>query len=240
MKEALKIAIIGYGKMGHEIEKHALAAGHKIVCIVDNEDDWNGFPGEAQVAIEFSTPDTAVNNIFRCFDAGIPVVSGTTGWHNRLPEVSMIGLAKNQTLLYASNFSLGVNIFFEINRRLTALLVRFKDYKPGISETHHTQKLDAPSGTAIVLANEIIDQDERFNGWKLKEQKTLETEIPIESLRIDQVPGTHVVSWDGPADSIEIKHTAHNRSGFAQGALLAAEWVWQRKGIFTMKDLLNL
>lgn len=240
MKEVLKIAIIGYGKMGHEIEKHALAAGHEIVCIVDNEDDWNCFPGEAQVAIEFTTPDTAVNNIFRCFDAGIPVVSGTTGWHNRLPEVSMICLAKNQTLLYASNFSLGVNIFFEINRRLTALLGPIKGYSPRISETHHTQKLDAPSGTAIVLANEIIDQDQRFNDWKLKEQKTLQTEIPIESLRIDQVPGTHVVTWDGPADSIEIKHTALNRSGFAQGALLAAEWVWQKKGIFTMKDLLNL
>jgi len=240
MKEALKIAIIGFGKMGHEIEKHALAAGHEIACIVDKEDDWIGFPGEAQVAIEFTTPDTAVNNIFRCFDAGIPVVSGTTGWHNRLPEVSMIGLAKNQTLLYASNFSLGVNIFFEINRRLTTLLGPFKDYSPEISETHHIQKLDAPSGTAIVLANEIIDQDERFNAWKLKEQQPGEADISIESLRIDQVHGTHVVTWNGPADSIEIKHTARNRSGFAQGALLAAEWVWQKKGIFTMKDLLNL
>jgi 4-hydroxy-tetrahydrodipicolinate reductase len=240
MKEPLKIAIIGYGKMGHEIEKHALAAGHEIACILDNEDDWNQFPGEAQVAIEFTTPDTAVNNIFRCFDASIPVVSGTTGWHNRLPEVSMICLAKNQTLLYASNFSLGVNIFFEINRRLTALLAPFKEYQPGISETHHTQKIDAPSGTAIVLANEIIDQDERFNAWKLKNQQPGPGEIPIESLRIDQVPGTHVVTWDGPSDSIQIKHTAHNRNGFAQGALLAAQWVWQKKGIFTMKDLLNL
>lgn len=240
MERSLKIALIGYGRMGHEIEKHAMAAGHQVVCVVDNENDWNGFPADAQVAIEFTTPDTAVNNIFRCFEAGIPVVCGTTGWHDRLPEVSMICLSKNQTLFYASNFSLGVNIFFEINKRLAGLLSSFEEYSPGITETHHIQKLDAPSGTAIVLANEIIDENERFDAWKLKELKTLESEIPIVSLRIDQVPGTHMVNWEGPADSIEIKHTAHNRRGFAKGALLAAQWVWQKKGVFTMKDLLNL
>jgi len=240
MNKPLKIAIIGYGKMGHEIEKHALAVGHKVVCLVDNESDWNSFPGNADVAIEFTTPDTAVNHILRGFDAEIPMVCGTTGWHNRLREVSMICLAKNQTLFYASNFSLGVNIYFEINRRLAGLLSTFGDYKPSISETHHIQKLDAPSGTAIVLANQIIDENQRFNTWITKDEQKTSSEIPIESLRIDKVPGTHVVSWEGPADNIEIKHTAHNRSGFAQGALMAAQWVVDKKGIFTMKDLLNL
>lgn len=240
MEQPLKIAIIGYGKMGHEIEKHALAAGHSIVCKIDNEEDWRHFPGDAQVAIEFTTPDTAVNNIYRCFEAGIPVVCGTTGWHDRLPEVSMICLSRNQTLFYASNFSPGVNILFEINSRLAELINGFGHYKPFISETHHIQKLDAPSGTAIVLANGIIDHNQRFNTWKLRDEAPSPSDIPIEALRIDQVPGIHSVEWNGPEDTIEIRHTAHNRTGFARGALMAAQWVWQKKGVFTMKDLLNL
>lgn len=240
MDKPLKIAIIGYGKMGHEIEKQALAIGHEVVCIVDNENDWQHFPGSAEVALEFSTPATAVKNIFRCFDAAIPVVCGTTGWHNRLEEVSQICHSKNQTLFYASNFSLGVNIFFEINRKLANLLSDFGQYRPFLSEIHHIHKLDAPSGTAIVLANHIIDENRRFQSWKLLDEKTLESEIPIESKRIDQVPGTHIVTWESNADTIEIKHSAHNRSGFVQGALLAAGWVVGKKGMFTMKDLLNL
>ncbi|MDX9942111.1 MAG: 4-hydroxy-tetrahydrodipicolinate reductase [Bacteroidales bacterium] len=240
MEKPLKIAIIGYGKMGHEIEMQALAAGHQIACKVDNENDWNCFPSGADVAIEFTTPDTAVNNIFRCFDAGVPVVCGTTGWHSRLPEVSMICLANNQTLFYASNFSPGVNILFEINRRLAELLNGFPHYQPFISETHHVQKLDAPSGTAIVLAHGIIDHNQRFNTWKLRDETQSPTEIPIEALRIDKVPGTHRVEWKGPEDTLEIRHTAHNRTGFARGALLAAQWVCKKKGVFTMKDLLNL
>ncbi len=240
MERTLNLAIIGYGKMGREIEKQAKTQGYNVVCVVDNDNDWKAFPNKADVALEFTTPESAVGNIFRCFEAGLPVVCGTTGWHNRLAEVSMICLSKNQTLFYASNFSLGVNIFFELNRKLASLLSNFGQYNPFISEIHHIHKLDAPSGTAIVLANDIIDENQRFNVWKPKEERTIESEIPIESLRINQVPGTHVVSWKSIADTIEIKHSAHNRSGFVQGALMAACWVAGKKGLFTMKDLLNL
>jgi 4-hydroxy-tetrahydrodipicolinate reductase len=240
MSQSLKIAIIGYGKMGHEIEKHALALGHQVVCIIDNEKDWESFPAKAEVAIEFTTPNTAPKNILRCFNAGVPVVCGTTGWHQHLPEISETCLQKQQTLFYASNFSLGVNIFFEINRRLAALLKSHEEYKPSVTEVHHTQKLDAPSGTAIVIAKEIMEANPHFAGWKLAGTAKEENQIPIEALRIEKVPGTHSVCWEGLADTIEIKHTAHNRSGFAKGALLAAQWVNKKKGIFTMKDLLNL
>lgn len=240
MKRSLNIAIIGYGKMGREIEKLAKAQGHNVVCVVDKENDWEAFPDNADVALEFTTPDAAVGNIYRCFEAGIPVVCGTTGWHNRLDEVSLTCLSKNQTLFYASNFSLGVNIFFALNRKLASLLNDFSTYTPFISEIHHIHKLDAPSGTAIVLANGIIDENHRFEGWKPMEERTAGSEIPIESLRINQIPGTHLVKWESTADTIEIKHSAHNRSGFVQGALMAACWVAGKKGLFTMNDLLNL
>jgi len=241
MNRLPKIAIIGYGKMGHEIEKAALAKGYQVVCIVDQEKDWSRFPGQAEVAVEFSVPEAAFGNIRRCFDANIPVVCGTTGWYKNLNQAETLCIAKGQTLFYAPNFSLGMNIFFEVNRYLASLISSFEGYKPSISETHHTQKLDAPSGTAIYLANQLIEQHIGFTGWKLRsEDVPAESTIPIEALRIEGVPGTHVVIWTGQNESLEIKHTAHNRSGFAQGALLAAKWVWQKKGFFTMKDLLNL
>lgn len=226
--------------MGHEVEKHALKLGHQVVCKVDNEKDWQKFPAKADVAIEFTTPDTAHQNMLRCFDAGVPVVCGTTGWYQHLPEISKICLQKQQTLFYASNFSLGVNIFFEINRRLAAFLKPYEEYKPSITEIHHTQKLDAPSGTAIVIANEIMAANPRYAAWRLAGESKTENEIPIEALRVENVPGTHSVYWEGQADTIELKHTARNRSGFAKGALLAAQWVFNKKGVFTMKDLLNL
>jgi len=241
MSKVLKIAIIGYGKMGREIEKAALAQGHQVVCIVDKETNWEKFPGKAEVAIEFTTPDAAFSNILRCFEVNLPVVCGTTGWYQNLGQVETICIEKGQTLFYAPNFSLGMNIFFEVNRHLASLVSSFEGYKPSISETHHTQKLDAPSGTAIYLANQLIEQHTGFIGWKLQnEYPSEENIIPVEALRVEGVPGTHVVRWNGTNDSLDIKHTAHNRSGFVQGALLAAQWVWQKKGVYTMKDLLNL
>lgn len=240
MEQSLTIAIIGYGKMGREIEKYARAAGHTIACIIDGPSDWSKISGNVQVALEFSTPATAEENIVRCFDLGIPVVCGTTAWHERLPAIKELCIQKNQTLFYASNFSIGVNVFFETNKRLAELLANFGSYAPAITEIHHTQKLDAPSGTAIVLANQLVELHKAYQGWKLHDGQPEEGLIQIKALREDQVPGTHVVEWSGKADTIEIKHTAHNRSAFAQGALMAAGWVWSRKGVYTMKDILNL
>ncbi|HAJ99936.1 MAG TPA: 4-hydroxy-tetrahydrodipicolinate reductase [Bacteroidales bacterium] len=240
MTPRLKIAIIGYGKMGREIEKQAIEAGHTIEAIVDCPQDWKKLGNEVQVAIEFSTPTAAPENILRCFDAGIPVVCGTTAWHNQLPQIMEECNSRGQTLLYASNFSLGVNIFFEINKRLADLTARFGGYVPAITEIHHTQKIDSPSGTAIVLANQLIESHPEYNGWQLGDGGTDNGKISIHALRVDKTPGTHEVLWSGNADDIEIKHIAHNRSAFAQGALLAANWVHNKKGVFTMKDILNL
>ena len=239
MEKPLKIAIIGYGKMGYEIEMQALAAGHQIACKVDNENDWNCFPSGADVAIEFTTPDTAVNNIFRCFDAGVPVVCGTTGWHSRLPEVSMICLANNQTLFYASNFSPGVNILFEINRRLAELLNGFPHYQPFISETHHVQKLDAPSGTAITLAEGIVAQLDRKEKWVLGGEGRKE-ELTITSIREGEVPGIHSVIYESEDDSIRITHEARSRRGLALGAVLAAEFTKGKHGFLEMNDMLGI
>ncbi|HSV87545.1 MAG TPA: 4-hydroxy-tetrahydrodipicolinate reductase [Bacteroidales bacterium] len=241
MGNSLKIAIIGYGKMGREIEKFATSNGHKVVCIIDKDDDWEKLSAQAQVAIEFSVPEAAFNNIMRCFEVNLPVVCGTTGWYKNLAQATTRCMENGQTLFYAPNFSLGMNIFFETNRHLASIIGNFEGYKPSITETHHTQKLDAPSGTAIHLANQLIEQHCGFSGWKLRNGEVTDNSvIPIEAFRIEKVPGTHLVIWEGQNDTLEIKHTAHNRSGFAQGALLAAQWVWQKKGVYTMKDLLNL
>jgi len=237
----MKIALLGYGKMGREVEKIAVEHNHSIGLIIDNENDWSAKAEQLRdcdVAIEFSMPAIAIENIRRCFEAGTPVVVGTTGWYDQLKNISDLGIRSNGTLFYASNFSLGVNIFFDVNRRLASLLEAYPMYAPAMVEIHHTQKLDAPSGTAITLANDIIASNSRYKKWTATEPEP--DEIPVESLREGNVPGTHTVTWSSDIDQISITHEARNRRGLAIGAMMAAEWVYKRKGIFTMKDMLNL
>jgi 4-hydroxy-tetrahydrodipicolinate reductase len=237
----MKIAILGYGKMGHEIEKAALKSGYTIGVIIDNETDWDQKAQEllnCDAAIDFSVPAVAVSNIYRCFGIGIPVVSGTTGWQKDLPAVTEACLRQNGTLFYASNFSIGVNIFFEISQRLAALLAPHPQYTAAMTEIHHIHKLDAPSGTAITLAEGITAAHPRYTGYSGPDNENPDL-IPVTSLREGEVPGTHSVSWESPADRITLIHEAHNREGFAMGAVLAANWVKDRKGIYGMKDLLG-
>jgi len=239
MAPKLKIAIIGYGKMGKEIERIAIERGHEISCIIDKNDDWNGFPADSNIAIEFTEPNSALGNVKRCFEANLPVVSGTTGWNEKIEEAKQQCLQSGQAFVHAPNFSLGVNIFFEINRMLAKYLEELDEYQPSISETHHTQKLDAPSGTAISLAHGIIEQNNRLDIWEAQGISKNKSAIPIASHRIDQVPGTHIVTWRGANDEIEIKHKANNRGIFAKGAVVAAELLLGKKGVYTFKDLLK-
>jgi len=237
----MKVALSGYGKMGREIEKTALESGHSISLVLDNEHDWIEKASQltdCDVAIEFSTPAFAVKNIKRCLESGVPLIIGTTGWYDQLAEIVATCESKNGTLFYASNFSIGVNIFFEISRRLAALLKNYPAYRPSINEIHHSQKLDAPSGTAISMANDVIAANNRFCAWT--KGKASESEIPLQSIREGTVPGTHTITWDSEIDKITLTHEAKSRHGFAIGAVMAAEWIQGRKGIYTMKDLLNL
>lgn len=237
----MKIAIIGYGKMGQTIETIALKKGHKIILKVDKENasTWtNEELQHADVAIEFTRPESAINNIIRCFEAGVPVVSGTTGWVEKMNEVNNKCNLLNGGFFYASNFSIGVNIFFELNRMLAKMMETQNSYDISIEEIHHTQKLDAPSGTAITLAEGILNEIQRKDKW-VKENSESKQELSIFSKRIDKVPGTHSISYTSEIDTIEIKHTAHSRMGFAKGALMAAEWMVGKKGVYGMKDLLN-
>ncbi len=237
----MKIALLGYGKMGHEVETMAISHGHTIGLILDNEDDWTRNAAslkDCDVAIEFSIPSIAIENMGKCFNAGIPVVVGTTGWYDQIEQVTAVCNAGNGTLFYSSNFSIGVNIFFDINRRLASLLESYPVYLPSMTEIHHTQKLDAPSGTAITLANDIIASNSNFR--KLTSGKPEPGELPVHSLREGNTTGTHTVTWSSDIDQITITHEAHNRKGFALGAVMAASWVQGRKGVFTMKDMLNL
>jgi 4-hydroxy-tetrahydrodipicolinate reductase len=238
----MKIAILGYGKMGQEIERIALLRKHEVSLIIDSIDDWEKDGdrlGEADVAIEFSQPDTVLDNIYHCFDVNIPVVVGTTGWYEDVEQVVKDCMDRGQTLFYSTNFSIGVNLFFELNRKLATLMAKWKDYEISIEETHHIHKQDAPSGTAIVLANDIIRNTERKEKW-VNEIPESPEELGIQSFRTENVPGTHKVKYDSDVDSIEIIHTAKNRRGFAIGTILAAEWVLGKKGIYEMKDLLSL
>lgn len=240
--DKLAIAIIGYGKMGKAIEKFALENGHQIVCTIDNENEWTEKADKlksANVAIEFSTPDTVVENIKKCFAINLPVVTGTTGWHDKLEEISALCKEQNQALFYASNFSLGVNILFELNRKLAEILNDFEDYKLEIEETHHTQKLDAPSGTAISLANDVLSKINRYDGWKLEGQQMSTSDIPIKAIRKEDVFGIHKVQYENDIDTITISHAAQSRLGFVKGALMAAKWILNKKGTFTMQNLLN-
>ncbi|MBU2929507.1 4-hydroxy-tetrahydrodipicolinate reductase [Winogradskyella psychrotolerans] len=232
----MKIALLGYGRMGKSIEAIAINRGHSIVLKVSDANSDYDF-SDTDVAIDFSIPNAAVANIKKAIDAGIPVISGTTGWLGQYDEVIDYCTSKNGTFLYASNFSLGVNLFFELNKRLSKLISGFSEYTTEIEEIHHTQKLDAPSGTAITLAEQIIEQT-HYNNWTLDEPK--DSEIHIEAKRIEGIPGTHEITYDSEIDSISIKHTAHSRQGFAMGAVIAAEWIKDKKGIFNMKDVLNI
>lgn len=232
----MKIALLGYGKMGKVIEKIALERGHEIVLRKSRSDLYNGLE-KADVAIDFSVPTAAVNNISECLNTGIPVVSGTTGWLDEYDAMTALCKEKNGAFIYGSNFSLGVNIFFELNQYLAKMMTQLKQYTVRMEEVHHTQKLDAPSGTAITLAQGIINNSD-YTNWTLDQPE--EKEIFIDAQRIENVPGTHTVFYDSEVDTIEIKHTAHSREGFALGSVIAAEWLFGKKGIFTMKDVLNL
>lgn len=238
----LKIALIGYGKMGHEVEVIALERGHTIVLRIDKDtiNDLNtGNLKKADVAIEFTSPNTAMQNIQACFDAGIPVVSGTTGWNNQLEIMANKARNGEGTLFYSSNYSIGVNIFFKLNNYIASILDQVGMYQPSITEMHHTQKLDAPSGTAITLANTLCSQMKAYRGWTLLPEIS-EKKIPIEAIRQGQIPGTHIVNFTSEQDIITLKHEAKSRRGFALGAVIAAEFVRNRKGFFSMDDILKL
>ena len=237
----MKIALIGYGKMGHEIEKVARERGHEIVCIIDiNDEDKFDSPEfkSADVAIEFTSPQSALRNYRKAFAAGVPVVSGTTGWLQHLDEVKQLCEKEGQTFFYASNFSLGVNIFFAVNRYLATIMNRFPDYDVRLEETHHIHKLDAPSGTAISLAEDILARIDRKDNWVLNEAHSPH-ELEIKAFREDEVPGIHTVIYESEADMIRITHDAKSRKGFALGAVLAAEFTQGKKGFLTMDDLLK-
>ena len=236
----MNIAIIGYGKMGHEIEKICRDRGHTIVCTIDlNEEDK--FESEefksAQVAIEFSSPESALSNYKRAFAANVPVVSGTTGWLENIDEVKQACEKNGQTFFYASNFSLGVNILFAVNKYLANIMNDFTEYDVHIEETHHIHKLDAPSGTAITIAEGILESIERKKQWKLDEQNS-DDDLMINSYRKDEVPGIHTIKYESEVDTIELTHDAKSRKGFALGAVVAAEFTAGKKGFLGMKDLL--
>lgn len=238
----MKIALIGYGRMGKEIEKIALGRGHEIVLKIDvsNQDDLTVENlKKCDVAIEFTIPASAISNYHTCFEAGIPVVSGTTGWLDKKEEVYKKCTDTNGTFFYGSNFSVGVNLFFELNKKLAELMATRSEYQVEITEVHHTQKLDAPSGTAISLAEDIIKTLPSKNAW-VNDQDAKDNELNIKSERVGQVPGIHTVRYESDVDFIEIAHSAKSRQGFAFGAVLAAEFCRDNKGILTMKDLLKL
>jgi 4-hydroxy-tetrahydrodipicolinate reductase len=232
----MKIAILGYGRMGKEIEKIAISRGHEVLikkdvaALIDIT--------SADVAIEFSVPDAAFNNISNCIKNNVPVISGTTGWLDKYEDAVSLCKKEKGTFLYASNFSLGVNIFFELNKQLAKMMRTLENYTISMEEIHHTKKLDAPSGTAITLAKGIIENSSKEN-WELGENTSKEN-IPIVAKRIPDVPGTHTILYTAEVDSIKIKHTAHSRKGFALGAIVAAEWILGKIGVFSMKDVLNI
>lgn len=233
----MKIALVGYGKMGQIIDELATKKGHQIVAKL-NETPTISSLNNAEVVIEFSNPEVAFNNIKFCLENKIPVICGTTGWLSQKPEIEKIAVQNETAFLYGSNFSLGVNLFFEINRKLAEMMAKFPEYNVQLEEIHHTHKKDAPSGTAISLAEDIIENNSTFDAWKL--DATENKNLGIDAIRKDEVPGTHSVFYKSEVDEIEIKHTAFNRNGFAMGAIVAAEWILGKKGIFSMKDVLGL
>jgi len=244
----MNIALIGYGKMGQIIERFAIERGHEIVLkiSVDNQEDLTiSNLRKADVAIDFSTPDAAINNIYTCFDANVPVVVGTTGWYGQLQEVKNACIADNQSLLYGSNFSIGVNLFFHISEVLAKMMNNYPAYEVQVEEIHHTQKLDSPSGTAMTIAEGIIENLDRKSEWvnELAGNELTDVlkkdQLLIASERIENVPGTHTVVYSSEVDEIEIKHTAHSRAGFALGAVVAAEWLEDKQGFYNISDIFN-
>ncbi|MCO5259282.1 MAG: 4-hydroxy-tetrahydrodipicolinate reductase [Crocinitomicaceae bacterium] len=239
----MNIALVGYGKMGKAIEEIAVQRGHTIVAKINRDTPLDTLLiQKIDVAIEFTRPDVVVNNLLFCLKHHLPVVVGTTAWYDDFNKVVEQVKQENGALLYASNFSIGVNIFFEINRKLAQLMNPYTDYKAAVEEIHHLQKLDAPSGTAVTIANTIIENNDQLSTWKLGEEThptVTNNELGITSYRKPDVPGTHIVTYQSDIDTIEIKHEAHNRKGFALGAVMAAEYLFGKKGIFTMSDVLN-
>ena len=235
----MKIALIGYGKMGKTIEKIALERGHEIVSVIDvsNPEDFNSAAFKsADVAIEFTVPSTALSNYMKCFEANVPVVSGTTGWLDRMDEVKEKCEKEGKTFFYASNYSIGVNIFFAVNSYLARIMNNFPSYNVRMTETHHIHKLDAPSGTAITLAEGILKQVARKERWVLETEEN-PTALAIHAIREGEVPGIHEIIYDSEVDYISIKHDAKSRAGFALGAVVAAEFTAGKKGFLGMKDL---
>jgi 4-hydroxy-tetrahydrodipicolinate reductase len=242
----MKIALLGYGKMGKIIEEIAISRGHSVVLKVNSANSATFSDTELQqadVAIEFSRPDSVMGNIERCMNADVPVVVGTTGWYAQLENVKSAVQHRNGALFYASNFSLGVNLFFKMNEQLADLMKPFAEYEPSIEEIHHIHKLDAPSGTGITLADGLISHLGRKKNWKLYTEKGPETanenDVPLIAIRTGEVPGTHTVTYTSVIDRISMTHEAFNRKGFATGSVIAAEWITKRKGVYTMRDLLG-
>ncbi|HLS94827.1 MAG TPA: 4-hydroxy-tetrahydrodipicolinate reductase [Sphingobacterium sp.] len=244
----MKIVLLGYGKMGQLIEKFAVKRGHEILLIVDKNNRSDITAGDlagADVAIDFSEPAAAMGNISLCFEADLPIVVGTTGWYEHIEEVRSVCIEANQSLLYGSNFSIGVNIFFHINKLLAKAMGPYKQYDVQVEEIHHIHKLDAPSGTAITIAEGILEGIESKSGWinnvvgEGEETIPKPEELLIESHRIEEVPGTHTVLYSSEVDQIEFKHTAHSRAGFALGAVVAAEWLQGKKGFFQVTEMFN-
>ena len=233
----MKVALLGYGKMGKIIEQIALSRGHEIVIKATKDTKYN--LTDADVAIDFSVPSAAVNNISNGLKNNVPVVSGTTGWLDNYEAMVKLCNEHQGAFLYASNFSLGVNIFFELNSYLAKIMSSFEQYKVTIEEIHHTQKLDKPSGTAITLAQGIIKEHAHYTDWELDKNQANHS-VPVFAKRLPEVPGTHTISYSSAVDTIAISHEAHNREGFALGAVLAAEWILGKKGVFSMKDVLNI
>lgn len=235
----MKVALLGYGKMGHEVESVLKELGHSITL---RSDELSPFKPQdlagSDVAIEFTRPESAVDNIFKCFEANCPVVVGTTGWYMRMPEVRNECLAGNHSMLYATNFSIGVNILFHLNKELARIMERFPEYNPEITEIHHAAKLDKPSGTAITLAEGIMDNISWKNQWK-NELTNDKSNLTILSERVGDVPGTHIINYKSSVDNISLTHQANNRRGFALGAVKAAEWLIGKKGLYSIHDFLK-
>ncbi|AUC80884.1 4-hydroxy-tetrahydrodipicolinate reductase [Lacinutrix sp. Bg11-31] len=232
----MKIALLGYGRMGKTIETIALSRGHKIV--IKTSETVTSEITKADIAIDFSIPTAAFGNISNCINNNIPVISGTTGWLDHYDKIVDLCQQKKGAFIYASNFSLGVNIFFELNKTLAKMMSALEDYNVSLEEIHHTKKLDAPSGTAISLAKDIVENHNQFNSWQLDANE--EKVLPITAKRIENVPGTHNITYKSEVDTIKIEHIAHSRQGFALGAVVAAEWLIGKTGVYTMKDVLNI
>lgn len=240
----MKIVLVGYGKMGKEIEKLLPARGHQVVARITSENPLSieNIKG-ADVAIDFSTPKTVLSNIDFLLQHNIPTIVGTTGWNDHLNEVTKWVEERNGALVHASNFSIGVNLFFKLNEQLAQLMNAHTDYQANVKEIHHTEKLDAPSGTAITLAEGLIENNSQLENWYCPQSyknKAKISSLRIEAVRENDVKGTHIISYESDIDTISIRHEAHNRKGFALGSIIAAEWIQNKKGIFTMKDVLQL